>query len=253
MANEKQELLKNFAPITLDEMAGIRLMNRIDTKYLLTAEELQRFLHHAAAHYRVQEVNGERNIAYHTVYLDTDMQQMYRAHECGHAVREKIRVRTYLTSGIAFLEVKHKNNKGRTDKKRIPVSSVDTLCEDGGDTFLQAHAWYKLEQLSPQLENRFRRITLVNKAKTERLTIDSQICFANLLNGNTSRLDNIVVLELKRDGRTYSPACEMLRNMHISRSSFSKYCMGCVLTDEQRKQNRFKTKLRHVLKLNNQL
>ena len=37
--------------------------------------------------------------------------------------------------------------------------------------------------MQPALNNHFRRITLVNKAKTERLTIDQQLCFHNLISG----------------------------------------------------------------------
>ena len=89
-------MLDIFGPVTLEEMSGIRLMNRTDTKYLLPLETLAVLLYYAAADYRVQEVAGERNIVYHTVYLDTVDKAMYRAHQNGRAVREKIRVRTYV-------------------------------------------------------------------------------------------------------------------------------------------------------------
>ena len=57
------------SPVTLEEMSGIRLMNRTDTKYLLPLETLAVLLHYAAADYRVQEVTGERNIVYHTCFV----------------------------------------------------------------------------------------------------------------------------------------------------------------------------------------
>ena len=50
------EMLDIFGPVTLEEMSGIRLMNRTDTKYLLPLETLAVLLHYAAADYRVQEV-----------------------------------------------------------------------------------------------------------------------------------------------------------------------------------------------------
>ena len=56
---------------------------------------------------------------------------MYLAHQNGRVIREKIRVRTYVSSGLTFLEVKNKNNKGRTDKKRIRVQGVNSLRQDG--------------------------------------------------------------------------------------------------------------------------
>ena len=70
-------MLDIFGPVTLEEMSGIRLMNRTDTKYLLPLETLAVLLHYAAVDYRVQEVTGERNIVYHTVYLDTADKAMY--------------------------------------------------------------------------------------------------------------------------------------------------------------------------------
>ncbi len=246
----KQELLSSFSPISLEEMSGIKLMNRIDTKYLMSADELIELLALAVDDYRVQEIQNEREINYGTVYLDTPINGMYVAHQCGRTVREKIRVRTYISSNMTFLEVKNKNNKGRTDKKRMRVTSVDTLQEEGGNEFLHKHAWYSLEELHPQLENSFRRITLVNNAKTERLTIDSGIWFKNIPNGQEARLDNLVVVELKRDGLTYSPVKEMLRKLHIHSSSFSKYCMGCAITDSTLRQNRFKQRIRRISKYN---
>lgn len=242
------EILNTFRPITLEEMSGIRLMNRTDTKYLLPLEALDVLLRRAAADYLVQEVADERNIVYHTVYLDTEEKAMYLAHQNGRAVREKIRVRTYVSSRLTFLEVKNKNNKGRTDKKRIRVTTFDSLSAEGADEFLSLHAWYNLSQLSPQLENRFQRITLVNRAMTERLTIDTDICFRNLTNENFAALPGLAVVELKRDGRTPSPIRQALNNLHVRPAGFSKYCMGCVLTDRELKQNRFKPKVHKAKK-----
>lgn len=99
---DKEQLLAAFTPISLEEMSGIRLMNRLDTKYVMTLDVLDAFLLLAARDYRVQQVEGERDIAYRTVYLDTANRGMYLEHLHGHAVREKIRVRTYVSSGLAF-------------------------------------------------------------------------------------------------------------------------------------------------------
>ena len=49
-----------YSPITLDEMSGISLMNRTDTKYLLPLDTLAVLLKRAACDYHVQEVAGER-------------------------------------------------------------------------------------------------------------------------------------------------------------------------------------------------
>ncbi len=242
-------ILKDFIPISLDEMSGIQLMNRLDTKYILPVDTLAIVLRLASLEYRVQDVNNERNIPYHTIYMDTDDQEMFRTHQNGRVVREKIRMRTYVSSNLTFLEVKNKNNKGRTDKKRIQIPGFNKLPVEEADRFLSLYAWYRWEQLTPQLENKFDRITLVNHALSERLTIDTGISFRNLNNGNSVSLPYAAVVELKRDGRCYSPIHETLHALHIRPVSFSKYCMGCVLTDEELKGNRFKPKVRKLYRI----
>ena len=105
------QTLKEYIPISLEEMSGIKLMNRTDTKYVTSYQILKEILLAAGHDYRVQEVNGEYNIAYHTIYLDTADRDMYLTHQNGRVVREKIRIRTYVDSDLTFLEVKNKNNK----------------------------------------------------------------------------------------------------------------------------------------------
>ena len=242
------EQLALFAPISLEEMASIKLMNRTDVKYVTDIEHLHDFLRLATADYRIQEVEGKRVASYRTVYLDTPARDMYIMHQCGRRRRVKVRVRTYADSGVSFFEVKNKDNHGRTDKKRIPVEGSEKLDDSQAPTFLTKHSTFDLQQLGPTLESRFHRITLVNLRKTERLTIDTDISFHNLLTENTVDLKRTVIIELKRDGLTPSPARAMLATLHIHPSGFSKYCIGSALTDSSLKQNRFKRNIMRILK-----
>lgn len=251
MMNTREQILSTYPSISLKEMSNIRLMNRIDTKYVLTNSKLNKLLELAAKDYYVQEIDGHREMPYYTNYLDTKNKDMYLVHHNGHYVREKIRIRSYVSSNLNFLEVKNKNNKGCTSKKRIKVSSLNSLEIDGGNTFLKKNAWYSLDQLTFQLENNFNRITLVNKAKTERLTIDSNICFHNINTNKNVELKNVAIVELKRKGRSYSPIRSMLQDLNVKSSGFSKYCIGTALTDENLKHNRFKTRIRRILEINN--
>ena len=57
--------LSAFSSISLEEMSTIRLMNRTDTKYIVSLSALMDVLQRASNCYRVQEVQGERNIVYH--------------------------------------------------------------------------------------------------------------------------------------------------------------------------------------------
>ena len=53
-----QEILNQFDPITLDEMSGIRLMNRTDTKFVTTRPMLERLLAMARHDYVAQAIGG---------------------------------------------------------------------------------------------------------------------------------------------------------------------------------------------------
>ena len=256
------KILSTLQPITLDEMSGIKLMNRTDTKFVTTVDRLRLLLELARDDYRVQEVDGLRNMHYYTAYFDTPDNNMYIVHQNGHAGRQKLRIRSYVDTGLNFLEVKTKNNHGRTKKKRVDMVGFDPMNPDHGirflrqneqyrsyDVFLNKHLRYDPTVLTEHLENHFHRITLVNKAKTERLTIDTDLCFHNLKTGNDVDLTGLVIIELKRDGLQHSPILGMLRDLRIKPSGFSKYCMGSALTNPALKRNNFKERLRLVERL----
>ena len=52
------DILDNYQPITLEEMSGIRLMNRTDTKFVTTTDQLRKLLKLAVWQYRVQEIDA---------------------------------------------------------------------------------------------------------------------------------------------------------------------------------------------------
>ena len=243
------ELLNSFTPITLEEMSGVKLMNRTDTKFVTNLRKLEQLLEMARADYYVQEIDGGRNLEYDTTYFDTTAFDMYTTHQHGHTNRQKIRFRTYCVSGLQFMEVKTKNNHGRTKKKRMEVGDMD-LNDAEKRLFLAKHLHYDIDSLQPALNNHFSRITLVNRGKTERLTIDSALRFHNMQNDERLDMGPLVIIELKRDGLVYSPVLQMLRQLRIQPHGFSKYCMGSALTGSQLLPvNRFKRKLIEVGKL----
>lgn len=238
-------ILNSFDTIGLDEMSGVKLMNRVDTKFVATMPQLLRLLEMAKHEYFVQEINGKRTSAYTTLYYDTPSFDMYITHHNGYLGRQKVRVRRYLDSELTFLEVKNKNNHRRTRKKRIAINDFN-IVGDEKRQFLEPLCWYDVDRLKPALRNWFNRITLVNKGKTERVTIDTDLKFHNVATSINNALDQIVIIELKRDGNVPSPLLAMLRELRIFPHGFSKYCMGTALTNPSIKQNRFKEKLRYV-------
>lgn len=236
-------VLSDYQPISLVEMAGVRLMNRVDTKYTTSLSLLPEFLKRLRADYFVQEINGDRMSAYRTMYLDTYDRRMYLEHHNGRRTREKVRVRAYVDSQDTFLEIKNKNNKGRTRKKRIPLPGMESYLHEEAELFIGEHANYSLHELMPRLENSFHRITLVNRNKTERLTIDVNLTFRNPADGLEKKMDNLVIIELKQDGNHPSFAKRQLAELHIHPVGISKYCLGTILTAPGVKSNRFKGKM----------
>ena len=245
-----QHWLELLPPISLDEMSGIKLMNRTDTKFVTNKQKLAQLLELAQGQYYAQQIDDARIANYRTVYWDTPEYRFFLEHHNGRAPRQKIRVRTYVDSGLTFLEVKTKNNHGRTKKKRITVPDHDraVIVEAGGSEFTKQLTGETFDDINPTVQNRFQRITLVNKGKTERLTIDFNVQFHNFETETDVGTGELVIIELKRDGNVYSPVLEILRRLRIKPSGFSKYCIGSVMTNDHLKNNLFKEKLVRISK-----
>ena len=262
--------LSAMTPISLEEMDTVQLMNRIDTKFVTTRKQVADLFERAQALYFAQEINGERLSPYRTTYFDTAERTQYLQHHNGHANRTKVRVRTYLSSGdLTFLEVKRKNNHGRTKKKRIPleggsahenlnwqqtargvVSVAGVRTDLSAADLVRQRTGLCLSDMRPVVENRFDRATLVNKGKTERLTIDFGVRFRNPETDKEADVGDVVIIELKRDGNVFSPILPLLRELRIQPTGFSKCCIGMAMTNPSLKQNNFKQKIRLVDHLN---
>ena len=249
------EVLAGLDPISLEEMNSVKLMNRTDTKYLLNRRILDALADHWSSLFYVQEISGSRIAHYRTLYFDTPDALTYTVHHNQHLRRQKIRQREYVDTGTVFCEVKNKVNTGRTKKKRMEIPAAEwgnlyNLPEM--KQFLMEKVWLTQEPLTPRLQNRFSRITLVNKAKTERITIDSGICFRNMLNKKEAEVPELVIVEVKQDGNQPSDFKRILQEARVQQKGLSKYCLGMLLTDEHIKYNRFKDKIRYVSKLTGQ-
>ena len=238
--------------ITLEEMRGVKLMNRIDTKYVLDYDEVLTLLGLAAeAGYRVQHIDGKRAVAYDTLYYDTPERQMYLVHHNQQLTRQKIRTRTYLESGTTFLEIKNKTNRGRTKKQRIEISrdNFSAFMSDARALeFFTERSAYRATDITPAATTRFTRITLVNATLSERITIDLDLHYEDVREGRTATIERMAILELKQDGLTHSTMKELLRDMRIPPLKVSKYCLATTLTVDGIKKNRFKLKLRDIEK-----
>lgn len=245
--NELNAILKRFDPISLQEMDSVRLMNRTDTKFMVSRAQLDDMLLHLGASYRILEVGAARINRYQTLYFDTVDFRCYREHHSGKRNRFKIRKREYVESQLSFLEYKGKNNKGRTIKSRIQLGSIAESIDEKEYAFIDERTHEHCEY-EPKLWNNFGRITLVDITAGERLTIDTDITFQ--YGDRNAGVSELVIIEVKRDEQ--SGASEVLRQLKhqlVRPESMSKYCLGVALLYPEMKSNNFKQKLLKIEKI----
>lgn len=240
--------LSQFDPVYLSQMQDVALLKRIEMKYVLPSIMLPFLLDALRENYRVLEVEGHRLNRYHTLYFDTPDFAMYRRHHNRAADRFKVRSRIYIESGAAFLEVKHKTNKRRVNKSRIETPALLTDLNDDTASFVRDACPYAADAMQPRLWNSYRRITLVNRAMSERVTLDIDLCFDWA--GRSVGFPGLVVAEVKQERFSYtSDFIRLMRQHHIRSTGFSKYCIGTSLLYPDLKHNRFKAKHRLLAKL----
>ncbi len=242
-----KNILDKFTGIGLGDIGKANFMNRIDTKFPLRSEILfTKILPEISDEYYIVEIEGLRYMEYKTVYFDTPDNMFYTTHHNGKKDRYKVRKRMYVDTKTSFLEIKHKNNKGKTKKKRIEIQSdLFQIFPDEYD-FLSKHIPCDPQTLKPTIENHFHRITLVRKDMGERCTIDCELGFRDSSGGHET--DHFAMVELKHEaGAPKSPLQKVLAKYGVKQSGFSKYCIGRVLNDQPGiKKNLFKVKI-HML------
>lgn len=235
-------IARRFDPISLKQMDAVALLNRTDTKFILTQAQLLQALAAVQQDYWMLSVQGQRFHHYRTLYFDTPGFQLYHLHVNGHLDRYKIRSREYTDSGCSFFEVKHKTSKGRTIKARLttpePVTEI-TLQEKG---WLTRVFPFQSLALEPKIWNTFTRLTLVSKQLNERVTLDVDLTFYTGAQG--LHLGELSIAEVKMDAAHGGSA--FLEQMHLQKihsHGFSKYCIGVSMLVDQVKKNALKPKL----------
>ncbi|MCE5348226.1 MAG: polyphosphate polymerase domain-containing protein [Bacteroidales bacterium] len=236
-------LLDSFAPICLEEMDNVRLMNRTDTKYVLSVKRLPEILNRMDGMYKALMINSNRIFSYATTYLDTSDFLFFNQHVTGKLERNKVRYRKYENTGTTYLEVKKKTNKNRTIKWRIENNLTSgNGCDERAYSFINEYIPQKPLVLKPVLKSNFKRITFVGPEIAERITIDYDLSFSDT-NGNMAKYPFIAVVELKRQGFSYSsPVASILKDYLIHPTGFSKYCVGAAIFYDLPRKNILKQK-----------
>lgn len=214
--------MSDVAPIDLPGLDSIdlaelvaraSLQTRVDRKYVLArndADAVLAQLAHSTADSapRVLEIDGQRALAYESVYFDTPDLLSYRMAAHARRRRFKLRTRSYVDSHDAFLEMKTRGARSTTVKDRLEydIRDREILTADGreyADAALEAIGVAQPESLTlrPTLVTRYDRTTLFVPASSSRATIDASLTWQTD-DGRTLSLPNVVIIETKSGTRT---------------------------------------------------
>ena len=240
--------LLGFNSISLKDLDKVRLLNRKDTKFVFSKANLLLFLDKLKPFYQILEINGLRTFAYENTYFDTDEFLFYIQHHNESRKRFKVRHRKYCETNEQYFEIKVKDNKNRTIKKRLRINEMNGCLGTEERHLVSEIIGLSPEQLAPKLDIQFSRITLADNSFNERLTIDTNL---SVKNGISSKIfDQLVISEIKQ--KKYNPKSDfiqILRDLKIPEMRFSKYCMGMLHVNKGIKYNRFKPKLLRINKI----
>lgn len=241
--------LDTFQYHGLEKSAELSLMNRYDTKYLLSHAALLDFIDSLRQDYSVLSINNKCLMQYRNIYFDTPDFGFYLQHHNKRKCRSKIRFRTYLDSATSFLELKNKNNKDMTDKHRVPAAEqqLENLLPAA---IAQSHGSKEVQSqgLVPTVGIYYHRISFQSRKHNERLSIDLALRAERLSSKIQFKLDGLAIVELKQARLNRdSPVSASMRKLGYRPQSFSKYCVACAsLFPEKLKSNSFKPILSHI-------
>jgi hypothetical protein len=218
--------LDHLGPISLPELTEkAELQTRVDRKYVLPLADALALLPKLDPQTRVLDIDGERVFRYQSVYFDTADLVSFRSAAHRRRRRFKVRTRSYLDSGLCWLEIKTEGYRGGTVKDRLPYQPADHDTVTPGRWFLDG----VLEGCSrlafaPVLITRYRRTTLYIPAGDSRASIDVDLGWTDV-EGDELRLPQVAVLETKT-GSAASPVDRLLWANGHRPATISKYATG---------------------------
>jgi hypothetical protein len=240
-----------FEAASLEEVeARAGLQMRVDRKYIVDFETLERLFSDLGDEYLALEIDGERLQRYDSVYFDAPSLTGYKHHLQGRRKRFKCRTRLY--GGTAcFFDLKLKGKRGETVKSRLPLSAPEH-----GSLTGQASAFLKRGLLKeyghaapaglvPTLQTSFERLTLIHADQPERLTLDFGITFSRTGSGERYRMRPGHVLIETKSGSQLGTVDRVLRRLGARPLTMcSKYCLGLALANPTLPTNPYRPLLR---------
>lgn len=223
--------LAALPPVTLavlDERAA--LQRRVDKKYLVVWEQLERLVAALGDHQALQ-IDGRRAFVYESVYFDTPGLRSFHDHVTGARPRFKVRTRLYADEGACSFEIKAKLAGDETVKEALAVDPGDHgRISSAARQFLHEHLTELLgvEEVpvfEPSLITRFERGTLAAGSGNERVTCDAEVELIRPGGGAVRLVGDHLVLETK-SATGDEDADRHLRRAGIEPVSLSKYRVG---------------------------
>ena len=276
----------HLASTSLAELNGAAgLLTRVDRKYLVPLERAQSLVDGLTADARVLDIDGRRRFSYASTYFDTPGLEAFMLAARKRRRRFKVRTRTYLDSGLCFLEVKTRGARGTTVKRRMGYHPDDASRLTGsGRAFVAAclastgvtgpaAAQQVAAALRPVLATTYERTTLHLPRAEARATIDTALTWRHLTpaartraaagagapqalrpahltaaidGGEPVAVADIAVVETKNPA-TPSPADRALWDAGHRPARISKYATGMALLHPELPANRWYRTLTHEL------
>jgi len=241
--------LRALTAVSLKGLDKVKLMNRVDSKYVFHLRELDGLLAEIAPHYAVLEIGGKRLFDYVSLYFDTESYLLYRHHHSGKPNRVKLRSRQYVDTGDVFFELKKKIKGSRTDKYRVRLAEISTTITAEAQQLLQKHNVDGCDMLGKTWIN-YKRITLAAHASEERVTLDLAMEFID--DNGKIQFPEVVIAEIKQARLSReSPMLKALHARRIAPLRVSKYSLAVAMLVPSMKSNAFKAKINQVRKIIN--
>lgn len=251
MFTQLQAGIYRMEKVSLESLDSVSLQNRVDSKYVVSQNQLDAIFEYLEKDYYVLEINGNRVFNYENNYFDTPDFQFYKDHHNGYSHRMKVRSRKYVESNQCFFEVKKKVYLERTLKYREGIGEM--LTEIDADRLRQIQDFSKrtIPSVRLILQNNFRRITLVDKQFTERVTIDTNLTFIDTTQKIT--IGDIAIIEIKQSKKNglHTKLTAYFKENHIREQSISKYIFGVISMLPEMKKNNFLPMLKKIKNLRN--
>lgn len=241
--------LGELPAIGLEELnATAALQTRIDRKYLVPTEKFTQLFNGFQAPMHVLDSNGLRIFPYDSVYFDTPGLDSFFLAAHGRRRRYKIRTRSYLDSGVSFLEVKTEGSRSATVKERIPYDPAHRSIITAEGAQYIAETLRNTGQkppigLAPVLETVYGRITLYLPASNSRATVDLDVAWS--LPGRPPLIMTDQVVVETKSGSAPGQLDKYLWHNGVRPSRISKFATGMATLMPQLPGNRWHRTLTH--------